>query len=157
MIDNLDNMDIKILDRLQTDASGSTSEIADQVGLSQSPCWRRIQRLRDDGFILREVCLLDRTKFGESMFIFAQLKMDRLSDDERDKFLWTIEDIPEIVEAYTLFGEMDVMLKVLAPNMSWYQNFTFRTLLRLPGVRDVRSTASLSELKNSTKVPLPRN
>jgi Lrp/AsnC family transcriptional regulator len=153
---NLDKMDIKILERLQNDASESTSEIADHVGLSQSPCWRRIQRLREEGYIDRQVCVLDRTKFGESMYIFAQLRMDRLSDDERDKFVWTIEELPEIVEAYTLFGDMDVMLKVLAPSMTWYQNFCFRTLLRLPGVRDVRSTASLSELKNSTRVPLPK-
>lgn len=156
MVADLDKFDIKILEQLQLDSSRSTAEIAEQVGLSQSPCWRRIQRLRDAGYIKGNVTLLDRTKFGESMFIFAQLRMGRLTDDERDKFIWSLEDIPEITEAYTLFGEMDVMLKVLAPDMVWYQNFTFRTLLRLPGVQDVRSTASLSEIKNTTRVPLPR-
>ena len=152
---NLDRLDIKILDRLQIDASESSSEIADRVGLSQSPCWRRIQRLKEDGFIKKQVALLDREKFGESMYIFAQLKMSRLSDDERDRFVLAIEGIPEVTEAYTLFGDMDVMLKVLAPNIAWYQNFTFRTLLRLPGVQDVRSTATLSELKCTHRLPLP--
>lgn len=99
--------------------------------------------------------MLDREKFGESMYIFAQLKMSRLSDEGRDRFIRAIEEIPEITEAYTLFGDMDVMLKVLAPNMGWYQNFTFRTLLRLPGVEDIRSTATLSEMKCTHRLPLP--
>ncbi len=155
MSDSLDRMDIKILDRLQIDASESSSEIAERVGLSQSPCWRRIQRLREEGYIKAQVAILDREKFGESMYIFAQLKMSRLNDEGRDRFLRAIEELPEITEAYTLFGEMDVMLKVLAPSMAWYQNFTFRTLLRLPGVEDIRSTATLSEMKCSHRLPLP--
>ena len=144
------------LDRLQIDAAESSSEIADRLGLSQSPCWRRIQRLKEEGFISGQVAILNREMFGDSMFIFAQLKMGRLTDDERDRFVQAIEDIPEITEAYTLFGEMDVMIKVLAPSTAWYQNFTFRTLLRLPGVEDIRSTATLSEMKNTHRLPLPR-
>ena len=152
---DLDRLDVKILARLQIDAAASSSEIADQVGLSQSPCWRRIQRLKEEGYVARQVAILDREKFGESMYIFAQLKMARLSDDDRDEFIAALERIDEVTEAYTLFGEMDVMLKVLAPNIAWYQNFTFRRLLRLPGVEDVRSTATLSELKNTHRIPLP--
>lgn len=114
-----------------------------------------MQRLKEEGYVRRTVAILDREKFGESMFIFAQLKMSRLSDDERDRFVHAVEATPEILEAYTLFGDMDVMLKVLAPNINWYQNFTFRTLLRLPGVLDVRSTATLSELKSTHRLPLP--
>lgn len=155
MAEALDRLDLKILDRLQIDASESSSEIAERVGLSQSPCWRRIQRLKEEGYIKGQVAVLDREKFGESMYIFAQLKIGRLSDEERESFIRAIEDIPEITEAYTLFGEMDVMLKVLAPNMAWYQNFTFRRLLRLPGVEDVRSTATLSEMKCTHRLPLP--
>lgn len=151
----LDRLDYKILDRLQIDASESSSEIAERVGLSQSPCWRRMQRLKDEGYVKAEVAVLDRDKLGESMYIFAQLKIGRLSDEERDRFTRAVEGIPEITEAYTIFGEMDVMLKVLAPNMDWYQNFTFRTLLRLPGVQDVRSTATLSEIKCTHRLPLP--
>ncbi|WP_188055200.1 MULTISPECIES: Lrp/AsnC family transcriptional regulator [unclassified Sphingosinithalassobacter] len=156
MAAELDRLDLKILDRLQIDASESSSEIADRVGLSQSPCWRRMQRLKDEGYIKEQVAILDREKFGESMYIFAQLKMSRLSDEARDSFIRAIEEIPEITEAYTLFGEMDVMIKVLAPNIGWYQNFTFRTLLRLPGVEDIRSTATLSEMKCTHRLPLPR-
>jgi len=155
MAESLDKLDMKILDRLQIDASESSSEIAERVGLSQSPCWRRIQRLKEEGYVKAQVAILDREKFGQSMYIFAQLKMGRLSDDGRERFVRAIEDIPEITEAYTMFGEMDVMLKVLAPSMDWYQRFTFRTILRLPGVEDVRSTATLSELKCTHRLPLP--
>lgn len=155
MAQDLDRLDIKILERLQLDASESSSEIAERVGLSQSPCWRRIQRLKEEGYVKAQVAVLDREKFGESMYIFAQLKMGRLSDDARDAFTRAVEGIPEITEAYTVFGEMDVMLKVLAPSMAWYQNFTFRTLLRLPGVEDVRSIATLSEIKCTHRLPLP--
>lgn len=151
----LDRLDLKILDRLQINAAETSSEIADQVGLSQSPCWRRIQRLKAEGYVKGEVAILDREKFGESMYIFAQLKMSRLSNEDRERFVQSIQEIDEITEAYTLFGDMDVMLKVLAPNIAWYQNFTFRRLLRLPGVEDVRSTATLSELKNTHRIPLP--
>ncbi len=155
MAADLDRLDIKILNRLQIDASESSSEIAERVGLSQSPCWRRMQRLKDEGYVKAQVAVLDREKFGESMYIFAQLKIGRLSDENREKFIRAIEDIPEITEAYTLFGEMDVMIKVLAPSMAWYQNFTFRTLLRLPGVEDIRSTATLAEMKCTHRLPLP--
>ncbi|MBM0170174.1 Lrp/AsnC family transcriptional regulator [Altererythrobacter sp. C41] len=155
MANELDRLDLKILDRLQVDASESSSEIAERVGLSQSPCWRRMQRLKAKGYIKAQVAVLDRDKLGESMYIFAQLQIGRLTDEERDRFTQAIEDIPEITEAYTLFGEMDVMLKVLAPSMAWYQGFTFRTLLRLPGVQDVRSTATLSEIKCTHRLPLP--
>jgi len=155
MHSELDSYDRKILALLQEDASLSSAQIAEQVGLSQSPCWRRIQRLKEEGYIKAQVAVLDREKFGESMYIFAQLKMGRLSDEGRERFMRAVEEIPEITEAYTLFGEMDVMLKVLAPSMAWYQNFTFRTLLRLPGVEDIRSIATLSEVKCTHRLPLP--
>lgn len=155
MPSDLDRLDIRILNCLQTDASQSSSEIADKVGLSQSPCWRRMQRLKDEGYIREQVAVLNREKLGESMYIFAQLKMSRLSDEERERFVSAVQNIPEITEVYILFGEMDVMIKVLAPNIAWYQNFTFRTLLRLPGVLDMRSTATLSEIKCTQRIPLP--
>ncbi len=155
MASALDRLDYKILDRLQIDASESSSEIADRVGLSQSPCWRRMQRLKDEGYVKAQVAILDREKLGDNMYIFAQLKIGRLSEEERERFTYAIGNIPEITEAYTIFGEMDVMIKVLAPNMDWYQKFTFHTLLRLPGVVDVRSTATLSEIKCTHRLPLP--
>jgi Lrp/AsnC family transcriptional regulator len=151
---DLDAIDTKILTLIQQDASMSTAELAERVGLSQSPCWRRLQRLKDEGYIKAQVAIVDREKLGFHMQIFAQVKMNRLTDEERDNFCKAVQKIPEIVECYTVFGEMDTMLKVLAPDVKWYQEFIFQTLLKLPGVEDVRSIVTLSETKNTTAVPL---
>ena len=154
MSEELTPSDIRILEQLQKDASLSTSELADKVGLSQSPCWRRLQRLKEEGYIKGQVALLDREKLGPSMVIFALIKMATLSDEQRSQFIRTIELTPQILECYTIFGEMDIMLKVDAISMSWYQEFIFSVLLKLPGVVDVQSTVTLKELKYTTALPL---
>ena len=150
----IDAIDMKILALLQQDASLSTGEVAERVGVSQSPCWRRIQRLRDDGYIKSTVAIVDRAKLGYMMQIFAQVKMTRLTDEARADLVKQINNIPEILECYTVFGEMDVMMKVVAPDVLWYQEFVFSVLMKLPGVQDVRSIVTLLETKNTTAIPL---
>lgn len=147
-------MDIRILEQIQRDSSLSTGELAEKVGISQSPCWRRLQRLRDEGYITGQVALLDRTKFGESLFIFATLKVGSLSDNQRADFLRKLEITPQILECYSIFGERDLLIKVIAPSMDWYQNFVFKTLMKLPGVVDVQSTVAMSEMKYTTAIPV---
>ncbi len=154
MTPDLDAIDTKILTLMQQDASLSTAELADRVGLSQSPCWRRIQRLKEEGYIKAQVAVLDREKLGFSMKIFAQVKMARLTDDERAEFVRIIQSIPEIVECYTVFGELDTLLTILAPDVRWYQDFIFSVLLKVPGVQDVRSIVTMSEAKSTTAIPL---
>jgi Lrp/AsnC family transcriptional regulator len=151
---SLDAIDIKILDLMQRDASLSTAELAERVGLSQSPCWRRIQRLREEGYIKGVVAIVDPKLMGFNMQIFAQVKMTTLSDDERANFHRAINAIPEILDCWTVFGEMDAMLRVLAPDVTWYQDFIFNVILKLPGVIDVRSIVTLSESKSTTAIPL---
>jgi Lrp/AsnC family transcriptional regulator len=150
----LDAIDIKILGVMQKDASLSSAELAERVGLSQSPCWRRIQRLREEGYIKSVVAILDKNKLGFGMQIFAQVKMAMLTEQERGVFQKSINNIPEILECWSIFGEMDCMLKILAPDVSWYQDFIFSVLLKLPGVTDVRSIVTLQESKCTTAVPL---
>jgi Lrp/AsnC family transcriptional regulator len=152
--DELDVYDLKILDQLQKDASQSTAELAEKVGLSQSPCWRRVQRLKDAGYIRSQVALLDRVKLGYELVIFSTLKIATLGEEKRAEFLRKLELVPEITEAHTIFGEMDVLIKVIAPSMAWYQNFVFNTLMKLPGVSDIRSTVTLAELKSTTLLPV---
>jgi len=154
MPSELDTIDLKILNLMQQDASLSTAELAERVGLSQSPCWRRIQRMREEGYIKSQVVIVDRLKLGYHMQMFAQMKMARLSDAERADFVRAVQNIPEILECYTVFGEMDVMLKIIAPDVTWYQEFIFSTLLKLPGVQDVRSIVTLVETKSTTAIPL---
>jgi Lrp/AsnC family transcriptional regulator len=93
----LDAIDMKILELMQRDASLSTAELAERVGLSQSPCWRRIQRMREEGYIKAQVVIVDREKLGFKMQIFAQVKMTTLSEEDRAKFHKSINDIPEIL------------------------------------------------------------
>jgi Lrp/AsnC family transcriptional regulator len=150
----LDSSDLKILTLLQQDASLSTAQVAERVGLSQSVCWRRIQRLREDGYIKAMVALVDRQKLGFKIQIFAQARMTRLTEEARAEFFRQIENIPEITECYTIFGEMDVMMKIIAPDVTWYQDFIFAVLLKLPGVQDIRSTVTLLEAKSVTAIPL---
>ena len=154
MREELSPFDIRILEQIQKDSSVSTSELADKVGLSQSPCWRRLQRLRDEGYVRGEVALIDRAKLGTTLLIFATLKMTTLTDEKRAEFMRRVENTPEILECHTLFGEMDIMLKVLAPSMDWYQKFIFSVILKLPGVVDIQSTVTLSELKYTTALPV---
>lgn len=152
--DDLQTVDLKILEQIQQDASLSTGELADRVGLSQSPCWRRLQKLKDDGYIRKQVCLLDRSKFGYGFVIFAHLKMAKLTDEMRESFLRKVQQTPEILECHTVFGEIDVLLKVLAPTLPWYQNFIFNVILKFPGVQDIQSTVTLSEVKYETAIPV---
>ena len=154
MADELDVYDLKILEQLQKDASQSTAELAEKVGLSQSPCWRRVQRLKDAGYIRAQVALLDRVRLGYELVIFSTLKIATLGEEKRGEFLRKLELVPEITEAHTIFGEMDVLIKVIAPNMAWYQTFVFNTLMKLPGVIDIRSTVTLAEIKSTTLVPV---
>jgi Lrp/AsnC family transcriptional regulator len=151
---DLDTIDLKILTLLQQDASLSTAEIAERAGVSQSPCWRRIQRLREKGYIKATVAIVDRQKLGFMMQIFAQVKMARLTDEARAEFVRQIAGTPEILECYTVFGEMDVMMKVVAPDVVWYQEFVFSVIMKLPGVQDIRSIVTLVETKSTTSIPL---
>ncbi len=150
----IDRIDLRILGVMQQDGSLSTAEIAERVGLSQSPCWRRIQRLKNDGYIKGIVAIIDRHKLGLNMQIFAQVKMGTLTDAQREKFLRSINEMPEIQECYSLFGEMDVILKVLSPDVNWYQEFVFNTIMKQPSVKEVQSLMTLSEIKCTTSVPL---
>jgi Lrp/AsnC family transcriptional regulator len=154
MREELSAVDIRILEQIQKDSSLSTSELADRVGLSQSPCWRRLQRLKDDGYVRGEVALIDRARLGTTLLIFANLKMSTLTDEKRAEFMRKVENTPEILECHTLFGDMDVMIKVLAPSLDWYQRFIFTVILKLPGVIDIQSTVTLTEIKSTTALPL---
>ncbi|HEX7947099.1 MAG TPA: Lrp/AsnC family transcriptional regulator [Phenylobacterium sp.] len=154
MAEELTTIDIKILEQIQQDAAMSTTELAERVGLSQSPCWRRLQRLKDEGYILGQVAVLDRRKFGDNVFIFATLKMSTLTEEQRADFNRKVSATPEIMECHTIFGERDVLLKVIAQSLDWYQRFVFMVLLKLPGVQDVQSTVALSEIKHTTAIPI---
>lgn len=150
----LDEFDLRILAVLQKDATLSTTEIADRVGLSQSPCWRRIQRLREAGYIRCQVALLDRKKIGLNAQIFAQVKLSAHGRSHLNDFVAAIREFPEVLDCFVLMGPVDFLLRIVARDIESYERFFFEKLSRVPGVQEVNSMVALSEIKSTTELPL---
>ena len=151
---DLDPFEIKILRELQRDASQTTAEIADRVGLSVSPCWRRIDRLEREGFIRKRVAIVDRRKVGLTAHVFAQVKLNAHGRANLDEFSATIRGFPEVLDAYVLMGTTDFMLRIVARDIDAYERFFFDRLSKLPGIQEINSTVALSEIKATTELPL---
>ncbi|HWK72879.1 MAG TPA: Lrp/AsnC family transcriptional regulator [Povalibacter sp.] len=152
----LDKIDHKILAALQEDASRSAAEIAEAVGLSQSPCWRRIQRLRDDGYILKIVALLDRNKLALRSQLFVQVKVTRHDQASLEEFSKAIQEFPEVMECHVVLGVFDFLLRVITKDMDAYEKFYFEKLSRVPNIREVNSFVAASEIKTTTALPIRR-
>ena len=155
MPEPLDRYEKRILALLQQDASLSTAAIAEQVGLSSSPCWRRIDRLEREGFIKRKVALVDRRKIGLNAQIFAQIKLNAHGRAHLDEFAEAIRAFPEVLECYVLMGSVDFLIRIVATDIEAYERFFFDRLSQLPGVQEVNSTVALSEIKATTELPIP--
>ena len=153
--DTLDRYERQILALLQEDASLSTSALAEKVGLSSSPCWRRIDRLEREGFIKRRVAIADRRKLGLNAHIFAQVKLNAHGRANLDEFAAAIRGFPQVLECYVMMGSVDFMLRIVAPDIEAYERFFFDCLSQLPGVQEVNSTVALSEIKATTALPIP--
>lgn len=154
MSDHLDVHERKILELLQEDATLSTAAIAERVGLSQAPCWRRIDRLRKEGYIRREVALVDRHKIGLNAQIFAQVKLNAHGRQHLEEFADAIRGFSEVLECYVLMGSVDFMLRVVAADINAYEQFFFEKLSRVPGIQEVNSVVALSEIKATTALPV---
>lgn len=150
----LDPYEKRILRLLQEDASLSNAEIAERIGLSASPCWRRIDRLERERFIKRRVAILDRRKVGLNAQIFAQVKLNAHGRANLDEFAAAIRDLPEVLECYVLMGSVDFLLRIVAPDIEAYERLFFNRLSQLPGVQEVNSIVALSEIKSTTALPL---
>lgn len=154
MLTTLDKFEKRILAILQQDASRPTTDIAAEIGLSQAPCWRRIQKLKDEGLIRSTVCLLDRQKLGLRAQIFAQVKLNAHGRANLDEFAAAIRDFPEVLECYVLMGSVDFMLRIVTADIEAYERFFFEKLSQLPGVQEINSTVALSEIKSTTALPI---
>lgn len=151
----LDSWDRQILAILQQDNSLSMAELAERVGLSQSPCWRRVQRMRAEGIIRAEVALVDRGKVGLKTQIFAQVKLSAQGRQHLDEFSDAIRRFPEVLECWVLMGPVDFLLRIVAPDVESYERFFFERLSRVPGIQEITSTVALSEIKATTVLPIP--
>lgn len=150
----LDSFERKILRELQRDASQTTAEIAEKVGLTPSPCWRRIDRLEREGLIRKRVAVLDRRKVGLNAQVFAQVKLNAHGRANLDEFSAAIRGFPEVLEAYVLMGTMDFMLRIVAKDIEAYERFFFERLSKLSGVQEINSTFALSEIKATNELPI---
>ena len=151
---HLDRYEKKILEILQEDARISSGELADKVGLSQSPCWRRVNMLEESGVIRKRVVLVDRKKVGLRAQVFAQVKLSAHGRAHLADFEAAIADIPEIIECFVLMGTVDFLLRVVTGDIESYESLFFEKLSRLPGVQEITSSIALSEIKNSTALPI---
>lgn len=154
MLEELDLFERKILALLQKDSSRPTTEIAEEVGLSQAPCWRRIQRLKEAGYIKGQVSLLDRRKMGLNTQVFAQVKLTRHGRSNLHEFSDAIREFPEVLDCFVLLGPVDFMLRIVTRDIETYERFFFEKLSQLPGVQEVHSMVALSEIKSTTELPI---
>lgn len=149
----MDDADRKILDVLQTDASLSLNEISDRVGLSPTPCWKRIRKLEAAGVIQRRVAIVDPAKVGVGMTVFVSIKTSEHNRDWLDRFAERVSGFPEVVEFYRMSGDVDYLLRVLVPDMAAYDAF-YKKLISTVPLSDVTSRFAMEAIKYTTKVPM---
>ena len=150
----LDSVDVRILDLLQQDASLSIAEIAERVGLSSSPAWRRIERLKRVGVITKQVTLLDHDKLGLTFEVFASVKLQLPSRENLDKFESAVAGWPQVVECALVTGAVDYMLRVISRDIHAYDDFLRDKMLALGLVSDVQSRIIMRVPKRTTSAPL---
>jgi Lrp/AsnC family transcriptional regulator len=151
---DLNKKDVQILNILQSDATVSTAAIAEKINVSQSPCWRRIQRLEQEGAIKGRVALLDRNALGMEVVVFATINLTSTGRQNLIEFEREIVNYPEVMECYTMTGIWDYMLKIVTRNIRHYEDFVRNTLTSSPAIRELHSHMAVTEIKNTTCLPL---
>ncbi len=152
---DLDKLDRRILKELQRNGRISNLELAEKIGLSPSPCARRVKQLEDEGFIKGSVTLLNASKLELKLIALIQISMDRHTPDRFEIFEKKIMSFPEVVECLLITGQSaDYQLKVVVPDMEYYHEFLLNKITRIEGVSDVHSSFILREVLNTTELPL---
>ena len=149
----LDRMYRKILSILQEDATIPVAEVAKRVGLSTTPCWRRIQKLEEDGVILRRVALLDPKSVNTKVTVFVSIVTNQHSEEWLRRFAELIREFPEVVEFYRMSGQVDYLLRVVVPDIEAYDAFYKRLIAKIE-LSDVTSMFAMEEIKSTTRLPL---
>ena len=152
--ERLDAIDARILDLVQHDAGLSVAEIAERVGLSSSPCWRRIKRLEDVGIVQRRVTLLDREKLGLDFEVYCTVKLSLPTKENLDTFEQAVNRWPEVVQCATVTGAADYELRIVTRDMHAFDDFLRDKMLSLGLVSNIESRIVIRAVKNSTAVPL---
>lgn len=149
----LDEMDVKILSILQEDCTRPVADIGKEVGLSTTPCWRRIQKLEETGVIRKRVAVLEPEKVNAGVTVFVSIKTDKHSTAWLDKFHKAVDDFPEVIEFYRMSGEVDYLLRVVVPDIRAYDEFYKKMISRIE-IAKVSSAFAMEQMKYTTALPL---
>ncbi len=150
----LDGIDRKIVAALQADGRITTQELADKVGLSASPCARRVRLLEKAGIIKGYVAVVDQAKVGLPISVFASVKLERQREEELDRFSQAILRWPEVADCYLMTGQRDYLLRIVVQDLEAYERFLKDKLTRLKGVASIESSFALGQVKRSNVLPL---
>jgi Lrp/AsnC family transcriptional regulator len=150
----MDSFDFQILRELQADSEISMQELGEKVGLSHTPCWRRVKKLEEAGVIRSRVTLLDPQRLQLSVNVFVQVSLGVQQEEALNDFEAAVQTIPEIVECYTVSGDRDFLLRVVVEDVSAYERLLKSTLVHLPEVANMSSTFALRQVKYTTELPL---
>jgi Lrp/AsnC family transcriptional regulator, leucine-responsive regulatory protein len=150
----LDSIDLAILRVLQRDGRIQNSELAAKIGLSPSPCLRRVKLLEQAGIINRYVALLDPTQVGMGFTVFVRIWLERQDEETTTTFYQAVEKLPQVVECHLMAGDCDFMLRVLAPDLEGYRRFQMEHLGRIKGVRNIKTEIPMQKIKQSLEVPI---
>ncbi len=150
----MDAIDRKILAVMQDDASLSVAEIGSRVGLSSTPCWKRIQRLESEGVITKRVALIDPVKIGLGITVFVSVETGDHSQEWLSRFAETVRSMPEVMEFYRMAGDVDYMLRVVVPDIAGYDTF-YKKLIGTVPLKNVTSRFAMEKIKSTTALPIP--
>ena len=150
----IDQIDRRILEILQSEPGINATAIGEQIGLSQSACWRRVQRLRDDGIIKDQPVKLDREKVGLNTMVFAHVKLTSHGRSNLADFAEAVSEYPEVLDCYVLLGNVDFLLRIVTEDIKAYEQFFFEKLSQLPGIQEVNSSIVMSDIKHTTVLPI---
>ncbi|RVU51045.1 Lrp/AsnC family transcriptional regulator [Pseudomonas syringae pv. syringae] len=149
----MDKIDRVILEILQKDFTRPVGDIADQISLGNTACWRRIQEMEESGVIRARVALLDGKKLNVGVIVFVSIKTAQHNADWLDKFHEAVSGVEEVVEVYRMAGDTDYLLRVAVPDVSAYDG-VYKQLIRIPGISDISSSFAMEQIKYSTSLPL---
>jgi DNA-binding Lrp family transcriptional regulator len=152
----LDETDLHILEILQRDGRISNQDLADQVGLSPSPCLRRLRQLESEGVVQKYVALVSPTAVGHGLQAFVEVRLDRQTRVSVDKFEAEILKLPQVLECYLMAGDWDYLLHLVVRDLEEFRDFQMNFLTKIPGVGNVKSNISMKQVKYSTALPLNR-
>ena len=150
----LDEIDRKILAVLQTDSRLSVQDLAERVGLSPSPCHRRVKLLEEAGVITRYIAMVDQRAVGLPVSVFISIKLERQKEEDLDRFARSIAGWREVLECYLMTGHQDFLLRVVVSDLDAYERFLKQKLTRLDGVSSIESSFALGQIKYSSALPL---